>query len=307
MTNASRALPACAALIFCSALGAGPSRAAPASALEEARAAYAAGKAEDVLFALLPAGAVPAADAPEAARLLTDAGRLAAAKSDYSLAQQLWQAAVKKDPAAPLPVELLARRELEEKEFDLALTHARRWSELRPGDAEAASVLARAEVLRSSWHPGLDTPKPKPAKERVQVNAAPIPVVPAKAQSRAGSGRAPITVLDRGPIPQGKIILYGTGWCGVCAKARKWLQERGLAFDDRDIDHDRASGREVREKLLKVGKAMKGVPVIEVNGRLMQGFSAGALEEILRGPQAAAPPPKDEAGPESSLWDALTE
>jgi glutaredoxin len=303
-------MPARAALLVCTLALASPGAllAAPASPLEEARAAYAAGKSEDVLFALLPAGAVPAADAPEAARLLTDAGRLAAAKSDYTLAQQLWQAAAKKAPADPLPVELLARRALEEKEFDLALGYARKWNELKPGDAEAGNVLARAEELRRSWHPGLDDPKPKAAPQRTQVNAAPIPVKAAQPQSRAGSGRAPVTVADRGPIPQGKIILYGTGWCGVCAKARKWLQERGLAFDDRDIDHDRASGREVREKLLRAGKAMKGVPVIEVNGKLMQGFSGFALEQMLRGPGEKAPtPPKEEAAPESSIWDALTE
>ncbi len=309
MTNAARALHACAALLVCTTSPAGPLLAAPATALDEARAAFAAGKAEDVLFALLPAGAVPAADAPEAARLLTDAGRLAAAKSDYTLAQQLWQAAVKKDPGAPVPVELLARRALEEKEFDLALTHARRWNELKPGDAEATSFLARAEALRSSWHPGLDHPKAKAAPARAPVIAAPLSVAPAKAQSRAGSGRASVTVADRGPVPQGKIILYGTGWCGVCAKARKWMQERNLAFDDRDLDHDRASAREVREKLLKAGKPMKGVPVIEVNGKLMQGFSGFALEQALRGPQAeqAGWPPKEEAAPESSIWDALTE
>ena len=310
MTNAARALHACAALLFCFTLLAGPLHAAPvASPLEEARAAYAAGKAQDVLFALLPAEAVPAADVPEASRLLTDAGRVAAAKSDYTLAQQLWQAAVKKDPAAPLPVELLARRALEEKEFDLALTHARRWSALKPGDAEAASFLARAEALRASWHPGLDHPKAKAAPARALVIAAPLPVAPAKPQSRAGSGRAPVTGAERGPVPQGKIILYGTGWCGVCAKARKWMQERNLAFDDRDLDHDRASAREVREKLLKAGKPMKGVPVIEVNGKLMQGFSGFALEQALRGPQAAqaGSPLKEEPAPESSIWEALTQ
>jgi glutaredoxin len=302
MTPAARALLACCAALA----AASPVRAAPASALEEARAAFAAGKAEDVLFALLPAGAVSASEAPEASRLLTEAGRLAAAKNDYTLAQQLWQAAAKKDPSAPLPAELLARRALEEKEFDLAINHARRWTELKPGDAEAATFLARAGELRKSWHPGLDLPARKAAPERAQVKSAPVPI----AHVAAGpSARAPLAVADRGPVPEGKIILYGTGWCGVCAKARKWLTEHKLAFEDRDIDRDRASAREVREKLVRAGKQMRGVPVIEVNGKLMQGFSGFALGQLLRGPAAekAATPPKEEPAPESSIWDALVE
>ena len=302
------AVRALLALALALALAPGPLLAAPGSALDEARAAFAAGKAEDVLFALLPASAVPAADAPEASRLLTDAGRLAAAKNDYTLAQQLWQAAQKKDPTAPLPPELLARRALEEKEFDQALAQARRWSELKPGDAEASTFLARAEELRNNWHPGLDGAKParKAAPQRVQAKAAPIPVA---RTGTGGAGHGPLAAQDRGPVPQGKIILYGTGWCGICAKARKWMTERSLAFDDRDLDHDRASAKELREKLLRAGKQLKGVPVIEVNGRLMQGFSGFALEQLLRGPAAkeATAPPKEAAEPESSIWDAFVE
>lgn len=294
----SRALSALALLAIAS-----PLAAAPQSALEEAHAAFAAGKAEDVLFALLPAGAVQKEDGPEASRLLTGAGRLAAAKGNFPLAQQLWEAGQKKDPANALPVELLARRAVEEKEFDAALGYAKRWSELKPDDPEATTFLARAEALRQSWHPGLDKPVKKPPPGRVQVNDKPIPV--ARVGTAAQSAAAP----GQGPVPQGKIILYGTGWCGVCVKARKWLKAHDLPFDDRDIDHDRASAREVREKLLRKGKAMRGVPVLEVNGTLLQGFSGFAVEQALRG---KAPPAREESKdetppPETSLWDALVE
>jgi mycoredoxin len=35
---------------------------------------------------------------------------------------------------------------------------------------------------------------------------------------------------------QGKVIIYGTTWCGYCAQARKLLNENAIAFYEYDIE-----------------------------------------------------------------------
>jgi len=45
--------------------------------------------------------------------------------------------------------------------------------------------------------------------------------------------RAPKAVA----LPAGTtVVLYATDWCGYCAKTRKFLAERGIAYTEFDIE-----------------------------------------------------------------------
>lgn len=33
-----------------------------------------------------------------------------------------------------------------------------------------------------------------------------------------------------------KVVMYGSGWCGYCASARSLLEEKGVAFEEIDVD-----------------------------------------------------------------------
>jgi glutaredoxin len=81
-----------------------------------------------------------------------------------------------------------------------------------------------------------------------------------------------------------RIILYGTQWCGACAKAREWLRRRGVSFDDKDPERDPAAAAELHAKAARAGIQPDRVPIIDVRGTLLQGFDPKRLEALLGTP-----------------------
>ncbi|MNR19311.1 putative glutaredoxin [compost metagenome] len=65
---------------------------------------------------------------------------------------------------------------------------------------------------------------------------------------------------------QGDIILYATSWCGYCAKTREFLDERGIAFTEHDIE----KSAEARHAYQALGG--RGVPVLKVNDTVIHGY-----------------------------------
>lgn len=77
------------------------------------------------------------------------------------------------------------------------------------------------------------------------------------------------------PNPQSKVVLYGTAWCGYCAKTRDYFKKNHIDFVDLDIEKS--------PEALKAHKELGGgVPVVLIGNRKIQGFNAGALEAALK-------------------------
>ncbi|MBP22023.1 MAG: glutaredoxin family protein [Alcanivorax sp.] len=74
----------------------------------------------------------------------------------------------------------------------------------------------------------------------------------------------------------GNVIMYATQWCGVCKKARRYFNDNNISFTEYDIDKDPKA--QARFDALEG----KGVPVILVGKRRMNGFSAEGFERIYR-------------------------
>jgi glutaredoxin len=249
-------------------------------ALEDARAQLALGKLDGVLFALQPAQAVTKEEAKDAAALLLQAAQLAQARSDKPMALQLAQMSLRRDPAAPGGYKLLAEWSLLDSEFNLAIKYAKGWVKAEPQSEDAKSFLERTEEAERSWQP----PSTDRVRRKRRGKRADAPVL--KSQSAAGVAPRRWSAVGGVPTteaPAGKVVLYGTSWCGVCTQARSWLAGRGIAFDDKDIEVDKVAAIELHDKEKKARVQHRGVPVIEVNGRLMAaGFSPGAIEYALR-------------------------
>jgi len=73
------------------------------------------------------------------------------------------------------------------------------------------------------------------------------------------------------------VILYATSWCGYCRKTRQLLKELKADFVEKDIEKDRAAGREFFERF---GRA--GVPVIDVGGQVIRGYDHQMIREAVR-------------------------
>lgn len=102
----------------------------------------------------------------------------------------------------------------------------------------------------------------------------------------AGSTRA-----DRGtgadhanPASRPPVIIYGAEWCGACHEAAAYLKKKGIRYVEKDIEADSSADREMRAALAKAGLRGGSIPVIDVKGTIMVGFSAHKIEQALAAP-----------------------
>jgi glutaredoxin len=86
-----------------------------------------------------------------------------------------------------------------------------------------------------------------------------------------------------GGFEESVVTVYGTSWCGACAQARQYFTEHHIPFVDKDIEKDGEAAQELAQKAKRAGIEPRGVPVIDVRGHLLEGFSPAAVEEALKG------------------------
>lgn len=85
------------------------------------------------------------------------------------------------------------------------------------------------------------------------------------------------------PRPAAAVILYSAPWCGFCEKAARHLRERGVAFEQRDVDADRSAAVELSRKLRQAGLSGGGVPVLDIAGAIVVGFKKEEIDRLLEG------------------------
>jgi glutaredoxin 3 len=80
------------------------------------------------------------------------------------------------------------------------------------------------------------------------------------------------------------IIMYSTGWCGYCQRARDLLKRKGVAFREIKIDED----PQQREVMMQRSNNRRTVPQIFIGDRHVGGFDdlsaldrAGELDALL--------------------------
>ena len=71
-----------------------------------------------------------------------------------------------------------------------------------------------------------------------------------------------------------KVVMYSAAWCGICKKAKKYFQQKNIPYITYDIDKSRSGKRGY--KLLKG----KGVPIIIVDDKRMNGFNVTKFEKL---------------------------
>lgn len=72
-----------------------------------------------------------------------------------------------------------------------------------------------------------------------------------------------------------RVVLYSADWCGACRKAKRYLTRKGVAYEERDVDDPAVAA----ELLRKTGS--RSIPVIDVDGRVLTGFSAGSYDALI--------------------------
>jgi len=77
------------------------------------------------------------------------------------------------------------------------------------------------------------------------------------------------------------VVVYGAEWCGACHEAAAYLRRKGVPYVEKDIEKDPQAAREMQGKLRAAGMRAGSIPVIDVRGKVMVGFSPGAIDEAL--------------------------
>lgn len=80
-----------------------------------------------------------------------------------------------------------------------------------------------------------------------------------------------------------KVKIYSTPTCPFCHRAKAYLTERGIEFEDHDVSSD----QEALAQMIDLSGQM-GVPVIAVGDQVVVGFDRTKLEALL-------PPAKSKA------------
>jgi glutaredoxin-like YruB-family protein len=73
-----------------------------------------------------------------------------------------------------------------------------------------------------------------------------------------------------------RVIVYSTPTCPYCIRAKQFLKENNIAFEDIDITHNQAKADEMIQK-----SGQMGVPVIDIDGNTIVGFDKRAIAEAL--------------------------
>lgn len=108
---------------------------------------------------------------------------------------------------------------------------------------------------------------------------------------------APPTGSAPPPLPTGSaqanaalvVIIYGADWCKPCHDAERYLKRQGVSVVMKDIEQNEAAAREMQQKLARAGRAGASIPVIDVVGRILVGFSPSSLDQALEAARSAKP------------------
>ena len=74
-----------------------------------------------------------------------------------------------------------------------------------------------------------------------------------------------------------KVILYSTSWCPWCEKVREFLKKNKIKFNEKDVEKNKRHTEEAVKK-----SKQTGIPVTDVDGKIIVGFNEGKLRKELR-------------------------
>ncbi|WP_432666860.1 glutaredoxin domain-containing protein [Wukongibacter baidiensis] len=73
-----------------------------------------------------------------------------------------------------------------------------------------------------------------------------------------------------------KVTIFTSDTCGYCHLAKDYLEELGVAFEERNVSRDASARKEL------MSKGFMGVPIINVDDEVIQGFDKNRLDELLK-------------------------
>jgi glutaredoxin-like YruB-family protein len=72
------------------------------------------------------------------------------------------------------------------------------------------------------------------------------------------------------------IKVYSTSICPACDAAKKYLKDKGLVYEEYNVEYDEAKAID----MINIS-GQTGVPVIDINGNILVGFSKQRIDSLI--------------------------
>jgi glutaredoxin len=73
------------------------------------------------------------------------------------------------------------------------------------------------------------------------------------------------------------VVMYMTDWCGYCKQARQYIRSLGANLTEHNIDRD----QDRKEEMKKKSGGSTSVPLIDIDGTVIRGYSQAAIKAAL--------------------------
>ncbi|GIW66200.1 MAG: NrdH-redoxin [Candidatus Parcubacteria bacterium] len=73
-----------------------------------------------------------------------------------------------------------------------------------------------------------------------------------------------------------KVIIYTTSWCPFCEATKEYLNQKGIPYEEKNVELDIQARDEMVEK-----SGQLGVPVIDIDGKIIIGYSPEEIDNAL--------------------------
>jgi glutaredoxin 3 len=74
------------------------------------------------------------------------------------------------------------------------------------------------------------------------------------------------------------VIVYVTSWCPACRMTTDYLKDKKIPYVVKDVERNETY---MKEMVKKVG-GYRGVPVLDINGRILLGFNPQVLDQLAK-------------------------
>lgn len=136
-------------------------------------------------------------------------------------------------------------------------------------------------MARAAWDE-IGADRRKSRLEAQAPSAAPSASAAASAAAAPGAPTAPPGAAAKPAVGAPvSAIIYGADWCKPCHAAEDYLKQRGVRVVKKDIDNSDAARAEMRQKLDRAGMGGASIPIIDLMGQLLVGYSPAALDRAI--------------------------
>lgn len=73
-----------------------------------------------------------------------------------------------------------------------------------------------------------------------------------------------------------KVKIYSTSTCPFCIRAKQYLKDNNVVFEDVDVSGNQQAAEEMVSK-----SGQMGVPVLDIDGEIIVGFDKDRISQLL--------------------------